>query len=344
MAAIKYSTLANSTVIVTAIVYAILLRLAAGAGLLGLLLGIMVTLSQLRYGYAVLRHVASGWQNFPPPDIESMNIFGGPFSVVLHSVLFGTSMFFLATTPYMEGPSRWILLLLVLVTFPASAAIMAMTRNVAVALNPVAIIGFVRDLGVDYGKLLGINVLLGALLVLMAALADSWLLGLLVSIVAVWMQLALFLAIGATLRAHRDNFSLLEGALDDSDVRETRRKHADWQKALDIAYGSVRSGLAAQAYRQVKDMIAREGDSLEIYQWAFNGMLAWDPPDHAAMLGERFAQRLWEEGRKVEALELAQRCRKLSPKFELPPAFMTQLAEYARSLGRHRLADDLSGN
>jgi hypothetical protein len=343
VATIKYSTLGNTTVIVTAVVYAILLRLAAGAGLAGLLLGIMVTLSQLRYGYAVLRHVASGWQKFPPPDIESLNIFGGPFSVVLHSVLFGASMFFLATTPFIEGPLRWILLVLVLVTFPASAAIMSMTRNIAVALNPVALIGFVRDLGADYGKLLGINVLLGAFLVLMGALADSWFLGLLVSILAVWAQLALFLAIGATLRAHRDDFSLLE-ALDDKDVRDARRKHADWQKTLDIAYASVRSGLAAQAYRTIKELIAAEGDSLEIYQWTFNGMLAWDDQEHAVLLGERFARRLWEAGRKVEAIDLAQYCRKLSPKFAPPAAFRAELAAYARSLGRHRLADELSAS
>src|SRR5512147_1679274 len=105
----------------------------------------MVTLSQLRYGYGVLRHVASGWQKFPPPDIESMNIFGGPFNVILQLVLFGTSMFFLATTPFIDGPLRWILLVLVLVAFPASAAVMSMTRNVGVALNPVALIDFVRD-------------------------------------------------------------------------------------------------------------------------------------------------------------------------------------------------------
>ena len=56
------------------------------------------------------------------------------------------------------------------------------------------------------------------------------------------------------------------------------------------------------------------------------------------------AARLWEVGRKVDALELAQRCRKLSPKFAPPAAFTAELAEYARSIGRHRLADDLSVN
>jgi hypothetical protein len=60
------------------------------------------------------------------------------------------------------------------------------------------------------------------------------------------------------------------------------------------------------------------------------------------MLGERFAARLWQAGRKVEALELAQRCRKLSPSFVPPAAFTAELAAYARELGRHRLADELT--
>ncbi|MEO8465767.1 MAG: hypothetical protein ABI640_10535 [Gammaproteobacteria bacterium] len=343
MAAVRFSALANSTVIVAAVVYAIFLRLASGASLAGLLLGIMVMLSLLRYGYAVLRHVASGWENFPPPDIESFMLVGG-LGAILHPALFGTSLYFLTTTPLVEGPLRWALLVVVLATFPASAAIMAMTRNIAAAMNPAALAGFVRDMGSDYVKLLCVSALLGAFLTLMGALAErSWLLGLFVSILAVWTVLALFLATGATLRAHRDDFALLE-ALDDKDVRETRRKHADWQKVLDIAYASVRSGLAAQAYRTIKDLIAQEGNSLDVYQWTFNGMLEWDPPEYAAMLGERFAQRLWEEGRQVDALELVQRCRKLSPKFELPAAFRTQLAEYAREIGRHRFADDLSGS
>ena len=116
----------------------------------------------------------------------------------------------------------------------------------------------------------------------------------------------------------------------------------DWQKTLDRAYASVRSGLPAQAYRTVKELIDSEGDSLEIYQWTFNGMLAWDDPRHAAMLGERFAKRLWHAGRKIDALELAQRCRKLSPSFVPPAAFTAELAAYARELGRHRLADELA--
>jgi hypothetical protein len=63
---------------------------------------------------------------------------------------------------------------------------------------------------------------------------------------------------------------------------------------------------------------------------------------HAALLGERFAARLWQAGRKIDALELAERCHKLSPSFVPPAAFMAELASYARSIGRERVADELT--
>jgi hypothetical protein len=335
---VRFAALANSTAIVTSIVYGLLLALAGAAGLLGLLLQLLITLSLYRYGYAALRNVANGWNHFPPPDVESTNPFG-ELTVVIHSLLFGGLLYLLATTPFVDGVLRWPLLVLVAAVFPASAAIMAMTRNAGAALSPKAVATLIGDLGVDYVKLLVVSFVLSGV----TALANRWpwYLGALTSMIGVWTTLALFLATGATLRAHRDELDLMEG-LDDADQREARERQAQWQKVLDRAYASVRSGLPAQAYRTVKELIDSEGDSLEIYQWTFNGMLAWDEPRHAALLGERFAKRLWDEGRKHDALELAQRCRKLSPSFVPPPAFTAELAAYARELGRHRLADDLA--
>jgi hypothetical protein len=338
MAAVRFSALANPTVIVTSIVYGSLLALGGAAGLFGLLLQLLITLSLYRYGYSALRNVANGWNHFPPPDVDSTNPFG-EFTVVIHALLFGGLLYLLATTPFVDATLRWPLLGLVAAVFPASAAIMAMTRNAGAALNPMPIVALMADLGSDYVKLLFVSFVLSAV----TALASGWpwYFGVFTSMVGVWTTLALFLATGATLRAHRDELDLMEG-IDDAEQREIRERQAQWQKALDRAYASVRSGLPAQAYRTVKELIDSEGDSLEIYQWAFNGMLAWDEPRHAALLGERFAKRLWDEGRKHDALELAQRCRKLSASFVPPPAFTTELAAYARELGRHRLADDLT--
>lgn len=337
MTAVRFSALANPTVIVTAIVYGFLLTLAGVAGLMGLLLRILITLSLFRYGYAALRHVANGWNHFPPPDIESTNPFG-EFTVVFHAALFGSLLFLFATTPLIDPLLRTTLLFVVAAVFPASAAIMAMTRSAGAALSPAGLASLIGDLGADYAKLLVVSLLLSAFTAFTSGV--PWYLGVFAEMVAVWTTLALFLATGATLRAHRDELDLMEG-LDDAEQRAERDRHTQWQKVLDRAYASVRSGLPAEAYRTVKELIQSEGDSLEIYQWTFNGMLAWDDVRHAAMLGERFAARLWAAGRKFDALELAQRCRKLSPSFVPPAAFTTELAKYARELGRHGLADDL---
>ena len=90
------------------------------------------------------------------------------------------SLFAASAGPGVARPPyySWILLAGVLAVFPASAAIMAMTRNVAAALSPAAVISFVRDLGGDYSKLLGVSALLGVLLGLTSELARaSWFLG-----------------------------------------------------------------------------------------------------------------------------------------------------------------------
>lgn len=337
MATIRFSALWNPTVIVTAIIYGFLLRLAEAAGLFGMLLRILLTLSLWRYGYSVLRNVANGWNHFPAPDIESTNPFG-QFTVALHSFLFSSLIYLLATTPFIGGLLRWVLLLFVLGVFPASAAIMAMTRNAGAAFSPHAIVTLMKEVGPDYLKLYAVSVVLGVLTTY--AGSAGWGFGIIADMVSVWTSLALFLATGVTLRAHRFELDLLEG-LDDTEQRDERERQAEWQRVLDRAYASVRSGLNAQAYRTIKELVASEGDSLDIYQWTFNGMLAWDEQEHAALFGERFARRLWDAGRKVDALDLAQRCRKLSTKFAPPAAFTAELAEYARSIGRHRIADEL---
>lgn len=341
MVAVRFNALANPTVIVVALVYSVLLRIASGVGLFGILLMVLVTLSLWRFGYSVLRSVAAGWNHFPPPGIETMNPFG-EFAVIFHSLFFSSLLFLLATTPFVDDWLRWPLLIAVLAVFPASAAVMAMTRNLGAALSPMSIGTVVRELGPDYLKLLGISVALAALMALSGWLAQvSWVLGVLGDGLAVWTVLALFLATGAALRAHRADFDLIEG-VDDADERNERERRGGWQKTLDRAYASVRSGLPAQAYRTIKELLASEGDNLEVYQWTFNGMLEWDDPTHAALLGERFAAKLWDAGRKVDALELVQRCRKLSPSFAIPAERAAELAGYARSIGRHRLADDLT--
>jgi hypothetical protein len=305
----------------------------------------MITLSMFRFAYHVLREVALGRKYITPPDLESTNPVGES-SFALHAALYTLAPMMFLLMPRIIGPGptaeyvRAIGLLVVVGTFPASIAIMAMTRNPGAALSPVSIVAVIKVLRVDYLLLLGwCAAVLGV-----AALASALLgggAGIVDNIVNVWGFLALFALVGSAIRAHRADF-------DYADVDEIRAKHADddrkrvWQAAMDRAYTSIRSGFVDQGYTTLKQLIGSEHDSLEIYQWVFNRMLDWQEQKFALDLARRFVVRLVEEKREPAALDLIQQCRRLSPTFEIAPEVAAKLSAYARSVGRPKLAEELA--
>lgn len=343
----------NSTILFTAVVYGFVLWIVtprslaalAGPALFGLVVFFMISLSIFRFAYHVLREVALGRKFITPPDLESTNPVG-EFSFALHAALYTLSpvMFMLMPLIIGESPAaqyiRALGLLVVLGTFPASVAVMAMTRNTAAAMSPISIGAVIKILRLDYLLLLGWC----AAVVVLAALASALFgggRGILDEIIGVWGFLALFALVGSAIRAHRADF-------DYADVDEVRAQHADedrkraWAAALDRAYASIRSGFVDQGYHTLKQLIATEHDSLEIYQWVFNRMLDWQEQKFALDLARRFVVRLVEEKREPAALDLIQQCRRLSQTFEVPREIAADLSAYARSTGRPKLAEDLA--
>jgi hypothetical protein len=334
----------NATLLLTAAVYGFVLWIAMRAQLFGFLIGYMIMLSLFRFSYHVLREVALGRKYITPPDLESTNPVAET-TFVLHATLFSLlPVMFWLMPRIIDGPTgeyvRVLGLILVLGTFPASVAVMAMTRNSAAALSPVSIGTVIKVLRGDYLLLLAWC----AAVVVLANLA-SWLLGggsgVLDEIIGVWGFLALFALVGSAIRAHRADF-------DYADVDEIRAQHVDedrkrvWRADVDRAYASIRSGFVDQGYTTLKQLIAREHDSLEVYQWVFNRMLDWQEQKFALDLARRFVVRLVEEKREQAALDLIQQCRRLSPTFEFPSETAAHLSGYARSIGRPKLAEDLA--
>ena len=333
--------LTNTTVIVAAIGYAVLFVIAGAAGLFGIFLFFVTMFSFGSYSYQLLRNFARGRKFFEAPGIESFSPFADVGSA-LHFVLFAALLMLIVTTPFIAELVRWLALALWLGVFPASAAIMGVTMSATAALNPKSIVHLIAALGRDYVRLLGACLALVVLALLVERLLAP--LGMLATLpgeaVSLWAWLALLALIGATVGRRRFELAL-PGVESDTEYEE-RHRHGDWQKTLDIAYGSVRSGLVAQGYRTIKHLLDSEADSLEIYQWVFNHTLDWDDPKHALEIGQRFVARLLQERRPYPALELFEQCRRMSPAFELPAETRAVLGDYARTIGRHRLADELA--
>jgi hypothetical protein len=335
----------DPTVLAVAVCYGILLRLAAAAGFFGFWLGLLVMLSLWRYAYAVLRDAARGRQRIPAPGVETMNPVA-EVALVLHFVLFAALTYVLFTTPLLGASPvvtalRYLGGAAVLAVFPASAAIMGITRNLGAAVAPAGIahvIGVLRD---RYVALLATAAALALTAGVLGALAGGFL-RLLAYVVYTWLLLALFALIGAAVRTRGDVLDLPS----DADLREERQqrdREREWQVALDRAYGTLRSGLVAEGYEAIRTLAASEQEAPEFYQWLFNRMMDWEDTRHAVAIGGRFIERLLDAGRTHDALELAGQCIRMSPALPLPPARIATLVAYARSIGRHRSADELTG-
>jgi hypothetical protein len=343
--AVTLKPLTNPTLAIVAVVYGFALTLAFAAGLFGLLLAVLVLLSLCRYGYEVLRNHARGRNRDAAPDLESMNPVGD-LRVVLHSMLFVMLWVWAAVAPLVFSAAvTWSLALAALllgVAYPASAACLALTGDLPGALNPRNVLSLIRTLGRDYAWL--VAACLG--LFLAAGLADllpvPWFLsGLVGRMLAIWVVLGVFALTGGELREHRERFEI-PGELEPEAERQRRLQRSDWQKRLDLAYASLRSGLKNQGYAAIAELVGKEGGSLEVQQWIFEQMLTWEDRSHALAFAHRLIDSLLACGEQYEALEMATRCRRFSPAFELRPPAAGRLAEFARSIGRHGIADELA--
>lgn len=332
--------LVNPTILVTSIVYGVLVALASRASLFGIWLFVLVAASLWRYAYAVLRGAAQGRAALPPPDIDSMNPVGD-WRLLAHAALFVGATVIAADAPV---PSLGVALLVAIAcVFPASAALMGLGADLVLALNPAAVVGVARTLGRDYIALIGGC---GGI-VLIGMAASTWLLprlGLLAgvagSVLGVWTMLAVFALIGATIRRHRDAFDI-PGEIPDRADRARRESRRGWQTDLDQIYAVLRGGDVEQGYVLIRDLIARNGASVEVHFWLLENMLDWQDRQHAFRVGERLVARLVEVGDLPAALDVLARCRRLGGRLTVRPGTLRLLVRYAREIGQAGLASEL---
>jgi hypothetical protein len=344
----RRASIFDPEILVVAVTYAVLSELASMAGLFGIPLMILVLCSLWRYCYTLLGAFAVGRPRAPIPDAESANPWGdwGP---LLHAFLFMLVIAVLPATRAFGDDAQGLAVRLAITLpfvafFPASAAIMGVTGNLVAAVNPASIAAVLAVLRFDYVRLIAMLAVLFAVPPMLEQMLGrgGFLGGLAAAAFAMWAQLAAYAAIGRVVNEHGDEFDL-QSEFDRREEQDERARDRDWQTVLDRAYGSIRSGLVTQGYHEIRLFAESEGETLQVYQWLFNRMLAWENRQHAAALATRFVDRLIAAGRVHDALELVDHCRRTPDmRLQLAPAVSTLLVEYARSIGRHRSADELA--
>lgn len=337
----SWNVVREPTILATAAVYGFLIQLALLAGLFGLWLLILLTMSTWRYSYSVLRAVAQGHQRIPPPDLDSLNPIG-EWAVVFHFLLFPGLILAVALS------LGWIASLIVAVAlvciYPASVALTGLTSSTVAALSPAAIRHFVRTVGSEYWLLVigNLGIFLGAAFVASVVLPAFGLIGHTVAVMLfVWAVLASFARIGLVLRANRLEFEIA-GEVKPREEEFLQARHAEWRKDLDIAYIAFRSGMLSAGYHTLHELVDSNNDSIEVNHWLVENMLEWEEKRYAFEVVEKLMPRLLARGDQAGALELYQRCRRRNPDFRPPAAQAEKIAVYAEAIGQTGLANELS--
>jgi hypothetical protein len=339
--------LASGSLIVAAAFFGVLLTFTSVAGLFGLWAMFVLVPALWHYCHAVLLAAAQGRRTIPTVEIDRLNPLGG-WRVSAHFIVV---WLFLLMLLYVEpfgseglgAGLNWAAVLATLFVFPASAAVLGITQSLEDAMNPRGVARLIRILGPAYVALVAPCVALA----FVAVLAPIYIFPrlsfpalILSNSIAVWALLATFVAADILIRQNRTEFAI-PGEMEGDAERTRRLQQRDWRNTLDLAYASIRSGLVAEGYDALRRLSAEHGDSAEIQYWLFENMLEWEDRTHALQVGARLLERRVAAGDLYGALELFTRCRRLAPGFTVAPDDASALAAFARSLGRHGLADEL---
>lgn len=299
------------TVLLALVVFVVLTTLAQAAGLLGLWLGIILIPAFWRYMLQLLEARAIG-RPAPVPGIELFNI-ADNFWTLTPLVLEAIAIWGIILLRDLSMPAASFLGLSIAIVFPASVAVLAITRSPFASLNPATMWRMIQACGWDYLLILLI-IPLTALLAAFSELAGVP--SILTLTAAFYSSFLLFTFTGAVLNANDVQFlAEIPQPLETSADATTRQQTRDRARVLTHAYGFVSRGNQAGGLAHVQSMIQEEADRDDAYRWYFDQMLTWEYRDAALAFAQLYLSWLLAGNRDVEALKLMTRCQLESPAF-----------------------------
>lgn len=314
------------------VVFAVLLFIAAKAGLAGIPLALILTSWFFKYAYILFDHTVRGFDEPPTLDIQMLNPLDEQRPLAQVAIL---GLIYLAVkfAQHTMGSTLSIAITVVAALFlPASVAILGLEGNVFKAAYPVAWVRMTLRLGPMY--LLVLAIIAGYAL-LMALLA-RWELWLPVQIALyLFCILSIFSALGGALYERRHELELetyasperTEEILRAQDLRQN-------EQAVTEAYGQMRAGSHTHAWQLLQTWLTTRGNTPDDYRWLCGRVATWGDPRYMTRLTEDHVDRLLALKRNGEALDVVAQRLTDDPSFRPKSAAATlQIARLAAAGG-----------
>lgn len=296
---------ADMAVFAAMVVFALLFALADAAGVFGIWLAIVILPAFFRYAMYLLAARALG-QRAPVPGIEEFSLIGNAwalFPTVLLAAFIWLEWKIVVTWSLL--PAAWLLLAFFLV-YPASIAVLGVTRSPLSSINPLDLWRMVRICGVDYLWIPATVVPVVAALIWMSTLDTPFLL---FDIATNFAFFLLFAMTGAVLHAH-DVMSEVDIELPQEPSASELYEDliGERQRVANHAYGFISRGNRDGGFAHIREWLQDETERDQAYLWFFQEMLKWDSRVPALFFAQDFLHQLLGWNMDREALKLISRC------------------------------------
>lgn len=283
------------------VVFAILLSLAAKAGLPGLPLALLLLSWLFKYAYVLFDHVVRGVDEPPALDINMVNPLNEQRPIA-QIILIAAGAALVKLTAIAVSPGAAAALATVALLFlPASVAILGLEGNPLKAVYPVALVRMVAGLGVLYAWVLCL--IAGAILVLGASARFGLWMPIDIAL-GMFAVLAVFSVLGGALYERRHELGL--EAWHSPERTQEKERRADLEKSENLvteAYGHTRAGAHVNAWSLLQSWLAARGHAPEDYRWLRDKAVAWPDARYADRLTQEYVDRLLAAKRDGEALD-----------------------------------------
>lgn len=323
------------------IVFALILSIAAHAGLLGIPAAFIVTSWFFKYAYILFDHTVWGYEEPPTLDISMVNPVDEQRPLAQLLILGVIYVAVKSVASHGSPAAAAVLATLAALTLPASVAVLGLERNILLALYPPALARIIRGLGLAY---VGVLALIGIYVAGIGLLVSRMSFLPLEFALSMFGMLSLFSILGGALYERREQLGLETRRSPERSAELERR--ADQRAADDMvteAYGLVRVGSHAKALAMLEGWLASRGPAVADYEWLCKRVSSWNDARYANRLTQDYVEKLLvlqEFGRAVDVV--AER-HAADPSFRPRTADSTwRIAELAAQAGgRRRLAREL---
>ena len=322
-----FSVPLHITPLLLVVTFALGLKMAVAAGLMGLFMGLLLFSWFFKYCFVLFDSIVAGEDEPPVLDIEMVNPVSEQRPLVL-AALVGTELMFVSRAGIVGA-------IAVALILPAQVAVLGYTRNVFKAVWPPALYAVISRLRWHYLLIIGV--------MLLAAFAAYWTAVESASLLTMFLivQLALllmFALVAGAMFENRWELGIDSKTRQERTAERAQREHEiERGRMLDVVHAKFRVRQAAEGWDEIERWLRTHSDLSE-HRAVLTATSAWDEVRPADKLANILVATLLAQRETGEALRIVEQRLTTNPKYQvMPEAVAIRVAELAGAAGKRAL-------